>query len=116
MMNQLSHVQGHRSLREEQWTHPAGGYIIEMKPEPGDRVSVIGYLRDEPALVALPRAVVELAYELEKRNAARSNLRKSNWCSGIMPMELVGGSPYARNAVADQEFPELQRSDFDDVE
>lgn len=38
-----------------------------MKPKPGNRIRVIGHLREEPDLVALARAVFELAYELEKR-------------------------------------------------
>ncbi|MCP3996508.1 MAG: hypothetical protein GY722_15850 [bacterium] len=49
------------------YPHPKGGYILEMEPKPGDRIRVIGHQREEPDLEALAKAVVELAYELEKR-------------------------------------------------
>ncbi|MCP4304941.1 MAG: hypothetical protein GY788_08735 [bacterium] len=46
-----------------------------MKPKPGDRIRIIGHPREEPDLEALAKAVVELAYELEKRK--RDNDKKS---------------------------------------
>ncbi len=52
-----------------------GGYILEMKPKPGDRVRVIGHLREEPDLKRLAKCFIELALELQKRE--RDNDMKS---------------------------------------
>lgn len=50
------------------YPHPKGGYILEMKPKPGDKIRVIGHLREEPDLETLARAFIELALELQRRD------------------------------------------------